>query len=1118
MSRSRSLESGFAAAAERDSDTSFSSPSSSATGNLAGRWHAVLQSNSAPPSPVHTKTKKLSPEKLAPFIPSVSSTSLSLSATKQMPNLVAPSPQTPPASAEQDSSYQEVETYRDVGAVGESDEHKFPSASESGPLGSFNTTSKADNLQTTKSGSQTTPAHLIQTPITGEHTASVESPSPQHHTIESETSPPKDVALGVENPSEKTTHPQALTSSSIPTSECRSEFIPVADALSTAEAEILARGEEAEKAYEPREGTEQSRHVFDKEQRDGRGEETSGSQIETLETVGYVGQRAVGAESGETEKGGDEVGYVRQEENPQPAHEDYIPNFSDSTPHPPTEEEQPNQPDGQDRTASTDTTTTTQAPPRNQIHPGRSTAMASQIMHATIDEAKEELLAESAGEAKVDGGDEFGGERGLEQPVPQEEPQRGEEQTARAEELPAQADPHPSNSDKERDEAAHKIQGAFHKHLDRREGPAATAEEGQPAQQAEKQPQQAEEQSAQEQPNEEPSPQPAESDKERDEAARKIQSCYRQFLIHKIAMTSRDIIYLLGITRAHLQIKKFLVRTEMSGIDADDFNKVKFVDAYITHMLQHLENGCISLDDVNGKLLLLLRQRLLRGKPHLRIDMSNIPATLQKLIEFKNEVLTANMVLDELGRRVIGETEGGAMRWMGHAEELEEQLQDAQLEVELLTVEKDRLEATLRRACFERGRWWEFGASLVDVVMRKPKLSMCELFLAARRIATFGRSAWMDISQMIGEPIDADLDLMETTQLASPKRVKSADSPTPEKANPTAEDHFDLTMEAEDLAKLRRPNRLSGVEVAAVKFRKSEFLSQIGRDNEEFKQLDETRRMLIKEVDSLGVSVEELKQQNSEHVKVRHNLELQVADLMSRAESTAKGQSDLQKVKAESNAALRNLQMRLEEEERTRRNFEELSQRHEKKVNAYQTEIDRLESQLGDLGSDLRREKKRRKRLEGKLRRVKDRCEKLGAELGGEKGRAEKLGAELKEEKGNVKRSRMQLKEERKMVEWLRMEYSRQKSRTEKLGSDLKDEKAKVQDRNAELKAAKSKMETLVADVAEANGKIEKITAALSVGPAGVFRWVGGLVGGVVEGFGGTRLRAAAQAGWTSTF
>ncbi|KAJ3051404.1 hypothetical protein HK097_007621 [Rhizophlyctis rosea] len=113
-------------------------------------------------------------------------------------------------------------------------------------------------------------------------------------------------------------------------------------------------------------------------------------------------------------------------------------------------------------------------------------------------------------------------------------------------------------------------------------------------------------------------------------------------------------------------------------------------------------------------------------------------------------------------------------------------------------------------------------------------------------------------------------------------------------------------------------------------------------------QMDETRRMLMKEVNSLGDSVEELKQQNSEHVKVRHNLEAQMADLMSRAESTAKGQSDLQKVKAKNEAALRELQMRLEEEERARRNFEELSQRHEKKANTYQTEIDRLETQLED--------------------------------------------------------------------------------------------------------------------------------------------------------------------------
>ncbi|KAJ3200564.1 hypothetical protein HDU82_008794, partial [Entophlyctis luteolus] len=111
-------------------------------------------------------------------------------------------------------------------------------------------------------------------------------------------------------------------------------------------------------------------------------------------------------------------------------------------------------------------------------------------------------------------------------------------------------------------------------------------------------------------------------------------------------------------------------------------------------------------------------------------------------------------------------------------------------------------------------------------------------------------------------------------------------------------------------------------------------------------QMDELRRLLLKEVNSLGDQLEESQQQKSELSKQKKKLEEQLQELSSRAESSAKGQSDFEKYKKKMETAVKELQAKLEDEEKKRRNSEELSDRLEKKSNALQTALETLEMQV----------------------------------------------------------------------------------------------------------------------------------------------------------------------------
>ncbi|KAJ3109200.1 hypothetical protein HDU97_008599 [Phlyctochytrium planicorne] len=133
--------------------------------------------------------------------------------------------------------------------------------------------------------------------------------------------------------------------------------------------------------------------------------------------------------------------------------------------------------------------------------------------------------------------------------------------------------------------------------------------------------------------------------------------------------------------------------------------------------------------------------------------------------------------------------------------------------------------------------------------------------------------------------------------------------------------------------------------------------------------VDETRRMLMKEVNSLGEQLDEVTLQKNDALKQKKRLEETVESLSSKAENTAKGQSDLEKAKKKAEATIKELQSKLEDEEKARRNAEELAERHERRANSLQSDVERLEVSSESL-------ERARKQLEKKV-------DELNSELSG---------------------------------------------------------------------------------------------------------------------------------------
>lgn len=109
---------------------------------------------------------------------------------------------------------------------------------------------------------------------------------------------------------------------------------------------------------------------------------------------------------------------------------------------------------------------------------------------------------------------------------------------------------------------------------------------------------------------------------------------------------------------------------------------------------------------------------------------------------------------------------------------------------------------------------------------------------------------------------------------------------------------------------------------------------------------DETRQVLMKEINSMGEMLEKEVKEKNDLVKEKKRLSSEIEDLMNNMD---KGKNEIDKSKKKLESAVKDLTAKLENEEKSKKNLEDLAARHEKKSNALQTEMERLESQLDSL-------------------------------------------------------------------------------------------------------------------------------------------------------------------------
>lgn len=146
-------------------------------------------------------------------------------------------------------------------------------------------------------------------------------------------------------------------------------------------------------------------------------------------------------------------------------------------------------------------------------------------------------------------------------------------------------------------------------------------------------------------------------------------------------------------------------------------------------------------------------------------------------------------------------------------------------------------------------------------------------------------------------------------------------------------------VEEEEGHRLLAESAKSVLEIQFAEYRKNAEQELIAKDT----LAEETRRLLMKEVNALGEQYDNAVAQKNDTLKAKKALEDQVNQITSAAESSAKGQSELLKLKNRNENVLKDLQGKLDEAERNRENFQELSLRHEKKANSLQADIERLE-------------------------------------------------------------------------------------------------------------------------------------------------------------------------------
>ncbi|KAG0097633.1 hypothetical protein BGZ93_002340 [Podila epicladia] len=114
-------------------------------------------------------------------------------------------------------------------------------------------------------------------------------------------------------------------------------------------------------------------------------------------------------------------------------------------------------------------------------------------------------------------------------------------------------------------------------------------------------------------------------------------------------------------------------------------------------------------------------------------------------------------------------------------------------------------------------------------------------------------------------------------------------------------------------------------------------------------QHDETKKILLLEIDELGQQLTDNMTSMNEMTKANKRLKEQIDDLSLNRDTSTRSKTDMERTKKKLETTLREYQTRLEAEERLRKNFEELASRHERKSNTIQSELEAIQDEKENL-------------------------------------------------------------------------------------------------------------------------------------------------------------------------
>ncbi|KAG0295387.1 hypothetical protein BGZ96_011858 [Linnemannia gamsii] len=110
-------------------------------------------------------------------------------------------------------------------------------------------------------------------------------------------------------------------------------------------------------------------------------------------------------------------------------------------------------------------------------------------------------------------------------------------------------------------------------------------------------------------------------------------------------------------------------------------------------------------------------------------------------------------------------------------------------------------------------------------------------------------------------------------------------------------------------------------------------------------QQEETKKILLLEIDDLGQQVTDHMTALNELNKANKKLQERIDDLSLNHDTSTRSKTDMERIKKKLETSLREYQTRLEAEERLRKNFEELASRHERKSNTIQNELEVIQDE-----------------------------------------------------------------------------------------------------------------------------------------------------------------------------